>query len=265
MQIRSIYRSLQIAALLLLLACHSLEGTIYKVQAGEDAEAVAQKFAISKDALLKANPRLKTLPPALGERILIPQKISRVYVPPPKKRGYVPVSEQFTEDLTEERVTVISSSIEVAKPAGKVAANPAPEKPALKSPKSLPAYKNVLRFAWPSEGKVVSGFGKKDQKMHNGIDIRLSPGGEVKAAESGRVVFSGNELQGYGNLVILRHQPKVYSVYAYLGKLEVKKGDDLKKGELLGRVGKTSSDSFYHFEIRQGKQALDPIKHLPGR
>ncbi|MCB0308900.1 MAG: peptidoglycan DD-metalloendopeptidase family protein [Bdellovibrionales bacterium] len=261
MSICSFYHYLACLILGLLVGCHSYEGVIHRVESGENIESIAQKFDVSKEALLKANPRAKKFPPRPGERILVPKKISRVYIPTQRRRGYIPISEQNPPTVTfpDEPSTRVGSS-DVSKPSKNVSMVPA-----LKSPQVRQKYKNKLQFLWPSEGRVVSKYGKKDQKMHNGIDIRASSQAPVLASEDGKVVFSGNELQGYGNLVIVRHQPKIYSVYAYLGTILVKKGDLVKKGQAIAKVGKTSDTAFFHFEIRQGKQALDPLKHLPSR
>lgn len=262
MSIRPFYRRREIILLVFLLGCHAYEGSIYRVESGEDVEAIARKFEVSKEALIRANPRMRTANPVTGQKVLIPKRVTKVYVPPPpKKRGYVPLAGRlppqdpwFNEPLPE-----IQKPEEGQKPK-------APEirpMPSIKPTRPMANSRGALRFSWPSEGKVVSTFGKKDQKMHNGIDILLKPRGVVTAAEAGKVVFSGSELKGYGNLVILRHQPKIYSIYAYLGQISVKKGEEVKQGQQIGAVGLSSSDSFYHFEIRQGKQALDPLKHLP--
>ena len=263
--------------------CHRFEGTVVRVESGENLQSLSEKYNVKPDALLKANPRMKYYPVQQGEKILIPQRISRAYIPSSRSR-YVPVTERYPAPAFPENgnpavpseeprenppsrgaplVTAPIRSPSGRPPVSKKGIPASPPVAAVGKPVQRKSNAHDLRFLWPAKGKVISTYGKKDQKMHNGIDIRTSPGGDVRASEVGTVVFSGNELAGYGNLVILRHRPKIYSVYAYLSKIIVKKGDTVTQGQVIAKVGSSASDSFFHFEIRNGKQALDPMKHLP--
>lgn len=273
MQIRSIHQpvlTLAFAALLLV-GCHSYEGSIYRVKDGENIQTISEKFQVSSEKLLAANPRQKKIPPKPGDRLLIPQKISRAYVPKQKGR-YVPLPKIELDDPEEESVTagpaetrpIAIATATPTKPTTQAVPKMPESKPALQMPTpNTGASKVYLQFAWPAKGKIVSTFGKKDQKMHNGIDIKIAPQGDIKASELGTVVFSGSELDGYGNLIILRHKPRIYSIYAYLGSMQAKKGDTVKKGQVIAKAGKSESTSFFHFEIRKGKQAFDPMRFLP--
>lgn len=283
MPFRAFHRRLAALAFVAALgACHRYEGVVYRVEAGDNLQALAEKFQLPPDALLRANPRMKYFPVKPGEKILVPQKISRAYIPKTRDR-YVPVAEKYPDPgFSDAPAAEEGPPPAVDTPSAPIAARPGVALPAAKLPPlakkppvpviaaapAKPAAKRTarareLRFLWPAKGKVISKYGKKDQKMHNGIDIKIAPSGEVRAAEDGKVVFCGNELDGYGNLIILRHRPKIYSVYAYLGSVGVKKGDEVAQGQTIAKAGATASDSFFHFEIRNGKQALDPLKHLP--
>jgi len=281
-QIRSVYPSILrfSAAIFLLVGCHAYEGSIYRVKEGEDVSSISEKFQVSQEKLMAANPRLRKLSPKKGDNMLIPQKISRAYIP--KKSGrYVPLPkiELDDEEMVKEE-TQSSPPTPSMPPVGEVippiskptASTPAPShkdstkpesKPPLQAPVRKQHSKTYLQFFWPAKGKIVSTFGKKDQKMHNGIDIKIAPNGDIKASETGTVVFSGSELDGYGNLIIIRHKPKIYSIYAYLGSMDAKKGDSVKQGQVIAKAGKSDSTSFFHFEIRKGKQAFDPMRFLP--
>lgn len=120
-------------------------------------------------------------------------------------------------------------------------------------------------FDWPVDAPVISTFGMRNRKMHNGIDLRVPPNGEIKAVADGKVVHVGSDVEGYGRLVILRHATNLFSVYAYLGEILVKKGAEVQRGSAVARAGSKSSDSFIHFELRRGKRALDPLSILPKR
>lgn len=121
-------------------------------------------------------------------------------------------------------------------------------------------------FIWPVRGRVVSGFGAKDKGLRNdGINIAAPEGSPVKAIENGVVAYAGNELRGFGNLLLIKHANGYVSAYAHNAKLLVNRGDKIKKGQPIATVGKTGNVSSpqLHFEIRKGKKALDPKSVMP--
>lgn len=123
-------------------------------------------------------------------------------------------------------------------------------------------------FIWPVEGKIVSHFGpKKNGLVNDGINIAAREGEPIWAAAKGEVVYSGNELKGYGNMVILRHDNGWMTAYAHASDMLVKKGDTVEQGDLLGYVGKTGAvnTAQLHFGIREGKNPVDPETLLPQR
>jgi murein DD-endopeptidase MepM/ murein hydrolase activator NlpD len=118
---------------------------------------------------------------------------------------------------------------------------------------------------WPVRGKVISGFGPKTNGLKNeGINIAVPEGTSVRAAEGGVVAYSGNELKGYGNLVLIRHDSGYVTAYAHAKELFVKRGDTVKRGDVIAKAGQTGSVSSpqLHFEVRKGATALDPMKFL---
>lgn len=120
-------------------------------------------------------------------------------------------------------------------------------------------------FAWPVRGKVVSTFGGKEKGLQNdGINIRAPAGSSVKAAENGVVAYAGNELRGFGNLLLIKHSGGWITAYAHNRELLVKRGEKIKKGQTIARVGSTGSVKTpqLHFEIRKGKRAVDPLKYM---
>jgi murein DD-endopeptidase MepM/ murein hydrolase activator NlpD len=128
-----------------------------------------------------------------------------------------------------------------------------------------PARSGSGRFMRPVDGKVISKFGPKEGGLHNdGINIKAPRGTPVRAGENGVVVYAGNELQGYGNLVLIRHANRYMTAYAHLDKILVKKNDVVKIGQSIGTVGSTGSvDSpQLHFEVRRGTEALNPDLYL---
>ncbi len=145
--------------------------------------------------------------------------------------------------------------------AAKVVADKAP--PALDSINTRSS-----NFIWPAEGKIISGFGvKRNGLVNDGINIEASEGEPIWSAAKGEVVYAGNELKGYGNMVIIRHENNWMTAYAHASDMIVKKGDKVGQGDLIGYVGATGnvSEPQLHFGIREGKKAVNPEELLPRR
>lgn len=120
-------------------------------------------------------------------------------------------------------------------------------------------------FRWPVKGRVISTFGEKPTGMRNeGINIAVPEGTSVRAAGSGIVAYAGNELKGYGNLVLIRHDGGWVTAYAHNKELFVSRGDSVERGDVIANAGQTGSvkSPQVHFEVRKGATAVDPMKHL---
>lgn len=118
-------------------------------------------------------------------------------------------------------------------------------------------------FKWPVEGKVISTFADNDPKR-KGIKIAGQPGWKVRAASDGTIVYSGNALLNYGNLIIIKHNRDYLSAYAHNRKLLVKEGDKVRTGEIIAELGSTGTDkNVLHFEIRQKGKPVNPLQYLP--
>lgn len=125
--------------------------------------------------------------------------------------------------------------------------------------------RSSAKFLRPVRGKIISGFGPKKSGLHNdGINIAAKRGASVKAAENGVVVYAGNALKGSGNLILVRHENQWMTAYAHLDKITVRKGQVVRRGSVIGKVGSTGSVSKpqLHFEVRRGTSALNPTKYL---
>jgi murein DD-endopeptidase MepM/ murein hydrolase activator NlpD len=122
-------------------------------------------------------------------------------------------------------------------------------------------------FRWPVRGRIIMGFGPKTNGQHNdGINLAVPEGTSVKAAEDGVVAYAGNELKGYGNLILVRHSNGFVTAYAHASELMVKRGDQVKRGQVIARSGQTGTVSSpqLHFEIRKGASPVDPTQYLSG-
>jgi murein DD-endopeptidase MepM/ murein hydrolase activator NlpD len=121
------------------------------------------------------------------------------------------------------------------------------------------------RFRWPAHGRLIASFGKRPDGTHNdGINIAVPQGTEIHAAESGRVAYAGDELKGYGNLVLIRHSNGWVSAYAHADQVLVKRDDVVRRGQVIAKAGKTGTvdQPQLHFELRQGAKPVDPLPHL---
>jgi murein DD-endopeptidase MepM/ murein hydrolase activator NlpD len=122
-----------------------------------------------------------------------------------------------------------------------------------------------IGMRWPVRGKIISSYGAKPNGLKNeGINIAVPEGASVRAADGGIVAYAGNELKGYGNLVLIRHAGGYVTAYAHAKELFVKRGDTVKRGDVIAKAGQTGSVSSpqLHFEVRKGATAMDPLKFL---
>ena len=130
--------------------------------------------------------------------------------------------------------------------------------------KKIP-IKSEQIFIWPVQGSIIVNFGKqKGGRKNDGINIISVKGNPVRAAMSGKVIYRGNELLAWGNLIIIKHKNNWTTAYAHLDKLLVKKGEVIKTGDIIASVGATGNvdKTQLHFQIRKNSKPLDPIKFL---
>lgn len=125
---------------------------------------------------------------------------------------------------------------------------------------------NKTDYLWPVKGKILSKYGLLAKGLRNdGINISANKGDPVFASKDGKVVYAGNEIQAFGNLILIKHYDNKTTAYAHLDKIKVKKGQTVKKGEViaaLGNSGKVSKPQL-HFELRDSNGPLNPLKYLP--
>ena len=116
-------------------------------------------------------------------------------------------------------------------------------------------------FRWPTKGRIIQGYRKG---QNDGINIAVPEGTAIKAAEGGVVAYAGNELKGYGNLVLIRHPNGFVSAYAHNSQLKVKRGDQVRRGQTIAAAGRTGNVSTpqLHFELRKGANPVNPVGHL---
>ncbi|HEV2558523.1 MAG TPA: peptidoglycan DD-metalloendopeptidase family protein [Microvirga sp.] len=135
-----------------------------------------------------------------------------------------------------------------------------------KAPAAEPEQTGAIAtdFRWPARGRIIAGFGANGG--NEGINIAVPEGTPVKAAEAGTVTYAGDEVKGYGNLILVRHDNGYVSAYAHNSALQVKRGERVKRGQVIATSGQTGNVTSpqLHFEIRKGQTAVDPTKYLSG-
>ncbi len=259
------------------------------VQAGENLYATARRHGVSVRALISANGLKPPFILRVGQRLKLPVPNTHVVAGGDTVYG---ISRRYGVDMASlmranrlKPPYTIQVGQKLRLPGGTQVAARSPTKPTKntksKSPplpkqKSAPPKKRRAvakaipprsngRFAWPVKGPILSSFGAKAGGLYNdGINISAKKGAPMKAAENGIVAYAGNELRGFGNLVLIRHRGGWMTAYAHADRILVKRGDTVKKGQMIGRAGSSGSVTRpqVHFEIRKGSQAVDPIKYL---
>jgi len=239
----------------------------YQVKKGDSLQSIAQTFDVSVSQLARMNNLAAPYQVSEGQTLRLPSP-------------QAPVREDvaFQTPLKMDAVSRLPLPAPASSPQKTAAAPVPPRAPAgvarvepasaastsVKMPKTPPRA-DTGKFMWPVEGKVISGYGPKPGGLHNdGLNIKAPRGTPVRAAENGVVVYTGNKLEGYGNLVLVRHQDKWMTAYAHLDKTLIKKGDVVKRGQALGTVGSSGQvDSpQLHFEVRKGTSAVNPQSYL---
>ena len=118
-------------------------------------------------------------------------------------------------------------------------------------------------FRWPAHGRIIQGF---KSGGNDGINIAVPEGTSVKAAEAGTVAYAGSEIKGFGNLVLIRHPNGYVTAYANNGDIEVKRGEQVKRGQTIAKSGQSGNVASpqLHFELRKGSTPVDPTRYLAG-
>ena len=193
-----------------------------------------------------------------GDRIIIPGGAARVAAAP---QAPAPQA-QPQPQVQQPRYAAAQAPAPTAR-----MVTPATEKPPVEETSSVDANAGAAGFRWPARGRIIAGFGPKPTGQQNdGINLALPEGTPVKAADDGVVAYAGNELKGYGNLVLIRHANGFVTAYAHASEVMVKRGDTIKRGQVIAKSGQTGNVTSpqLHFEIRKGASPVDPMQHLPG-
>jgi len=229
---------------------HGGGGPVHVVQKGETLYRIARQYGVDLDELMDLNQISDPRTLAVGRELVLP---------PRRERGVdTPVR------VSEGTPTRAASAREQAPPpaAASVGSRPSSPPPAVSAAPSNAAP----ALAWPVKGVVYSRFGPRGGSRHDGIDIGAPEGTPIFAAADGEVIYAGVQ-RGYGNLVILRHEGGLVTIYAHNRENLVREGERVRKGQKIATVGRTgrATGPHLHFEVRRGTTPIDPQSVLPRR
>jgi murein DD-endopeptidase MepM/ murein hydrolase activator NlpD len=233
--------------------------SVHVVNPGETLAGIARRNHVTVAEIARANNIDPSAKLKLGARLNVPNK--NAAVAPQLAAAPAPAVTTAPAAATKVVAAVPQQSVRLAQ------ANPPPEEAAEAPVKSSEATGALPTFRWPVRGKVITGYGAKTNgKSNDGINLAVPEGTPIKAAEDGVVAYSGNELKGYGNLVLVRHSNGYVTAYAHASELLVKRGDTIKRGQVIAKSGQSGEvgSPQLHFEIRKGSSPVDPLQFLNG-
>lgn len=251
----------------------SAAGGVHVVNPGETLHSIARRNNIPAAKLAKANNLPVTVQLRTGQKIMVPGG---------KGVAVAQAPVQTLQPVKPAQVATVAGKpvVAAAKPAApapvvvaeapsakKESANLASETKEIEKEARQDATGGLPSFRWPVRGRVIAAYGAKTSgKQNDGINLAVPEGTPVKAAEDGVVTYAGNELKGYGNLVLVRHSNGYVTAYAHASELMVKRGETIKRGQTIAKAGQTGevASPQLHFEIRQGSTPVDPSKFLNG-
>jgi murein DD-endopeptidase MepM/ murein hydrolase activator NlpD len=247
-------------------AVASAAPSVHFVNHGDTLLSIARQNHVPVGELAKANGLEPSAKLKLGMKLNIPGAKTAGMAPaaPPAVVASAQPAAAPTPPVTRMAAVTPAGPQQTARLAQ---ANPAPDSTPVEAPKPAETTGALPTFRWPVRGKVITAYGAKaNGKANDGINLAVPEGTPVKAAEDGVVAYSGNELKGYGNLVLVRHSNGYVTAYAHASELLVKRGDTIKRGQVIAKSGQSGEvgSPQLHFEIRKGSTPVDPLQFLNG-
>ena len=253
-------------------AAAAAPSSVHIVNRGDTLMSIARRNNVPVSELARANNLDQTARLSLGMKLTVPgSKSAAIAAAPPAQ----PVAVAAVSALP--ATTIAAPPAKMASAGGPPQAarlasattNVVEEKPVAEPAAVKPSEATgaLPTFRWPVRGKVITTYGAKTNgKSNDGINLAVPEGTPVKAAEDGVVAYSGNELKGYGNLVLVRHSNGYVTAYAHASELMVKRGDPIKRGQIIAKSGQSGEvgSPQLHFEIRKGSSPVDPLQFLNG-
>jgi murein DD-endopeptidase MepM/ murein hydrolase activator NlpD len=241
--------------------------SVHVVNRGDTLMSIAHRNHVPVAELARANNLDTSAKLSLGMKLTVPGAKSAAVMPAMQPVAAAPVQPVSAAPATKMAAAAVPpQSARLAQ----ATTNVTEEKPVVaEAPAVKPgeATGALPTFRWPVRGKVITSYGAKTNgKSNDGINLAVPEGTPVKAAEDGVVAYSGNELKGYGNLVLVRHSNGYVTAYAHASELMVKRGDTIKRGQIIAKSGQSGEvgSPQLHFEIRKGSSPVDPLQFLNG-
>jgi murein DD-endopeptidase MepM/ murein hydrolase activator NlpD len=227
---------------------------VHVVKNGETLNSIARTYHKPVTIIAKANSLSVAARLKAGDRITIPE-IKQASTDPVPAR-----TEPATPPTGSLAMAEPQHTVRIAEPAASTSGQD-------NVVKNAEPAGNLPGFRWPVRGRVIGAFGPKPNGVQNdGINLAVPEGTPIKAAEDGVVAYAGNELKGYGNLVLVRHSNGFVTAYAHASDILVKRGEPVKRGQVIAHAGQTGNVTSpqLHFEIRKGATPVDPAQYLSG-
>jgi murein DD-endopeptidase MepM/ murein hydrolase activator NlpD len=229
------------------------------VASGETLSSIARKHRITIRELATANSMTPETPLKVGMKLNVPARTGA----PTRTASLAPTAPAVPAPAPAKQ------TLQSVKPAEQPAASARIATPATEATADEPgpaAAAGMPSFRWPLRGRVTTNFGSKTVGgASDGIDLAVPEGTAVRAADDGVVAYAGNELKGYGNLVLIRHANGFVTAYANASEINVKRNDQVHRGQVIAKSGQTGTAATpqLHFEIRKNSAPVDPMQYLP--
>lgn len=236
--------------------------SVHVVNRGDTLISIAHRNHVSVSELARANNIDTSAKIKLGMKLTVPAAKSAAVASSADVAAAQPAAGLAPSDSRMAAAGGPTQSARLAQATAKI------DEPTAEAPvKAAEATGALPTFRWPVRGKVITSYGAKTNgKVNDGINLAVPEGTPVKAAEDGVVAYSGNELKGYGNLVLVRHSNGYVTAYAHASELLVRRGDTIKRGQIIAKSGQSGEvgSPQLHFEIRKGSSPVDPLQFLNG-
>lgn len=234
---------------------------VHVVKKGDTVYGISRRYKVAMSELVRTNKLREPYTIAVGQKLVLP---STIVQQSRQNTAAAPVSRPMQKARTVKPKKTTFTAKGYPKPAARPPEPPRRQKQMAAIPS--PPKRSSSKFLWPVQGRLISSFGPKGKGRRNdGLNIAAPRGTAVKAAENGVVAYSG-ALQGYGNLVLLKHADGYMTAYAHNGTILVRQGEQVRRGQTIARVGSSGDVDRpqLHFQVRKGQKVLNPKGYLAG-
>lgn len=221
------------------------QAQVHIVQKGDTLYSISRKYDMSVSAVSRMNNLSEPYTLSVGQVLKVNNTTQTINQKQTNEKSITPQKKNVVKQkkVIKTKRTVVSTSKRA----------------------NVPKNQSKKRFMWPVKGKIISSFGSSQKSMQNdGINIAAKKGTPVVAADAGTIGYAGNQLKGYGNLILIRHSNGWMTAYAHNDKIYVKKDQKVKKGQKIATIGKTGNVTTpqLHFEIRYKTKVVNPKTYL---